>query len=377
MAEPPLRAEFPALEESLWLCSHVLGCLPARAAEDLTEYLADWQRGPDAWERWLPLIDEVAADVGRLLSAPRGTVTMLGSAAQAFATIASCYDFPPARDGIVYADAEHPGGSYVWQAEARRGARVTVVAGRDGGIDEDALIAAIEPRTALVAVSAVSWRASTVADLRRIVAAARAAGADVVLDADQATGVVPLDVVDLGVAFAVGGTAGVLCGGPGAAYLYVRRDKIDRLEPRVTGEFGHEAPFGFEMPAQRYAEGIWRFLGGTPGVGALVQARAGLALAAGQGARPIRERSLAATARAIAAIDARGFALRSPREEARRGPVVAFDFVGAPDVARELGRRRCLADHPPGAGLRIAPHYYNRDDEVDAFFAELDAVRGR
>jgi kynureninase len=372
------RAGFPALDEAVWLCSHSLGCLPAAAAEDLTEYLELWQqRGADAWDAWLPMLDELGGHVEKLLSARRGTVTWLSNVSHVMAVVASCFDHDATRDGVVYGATEFPSVSYVWQGEARRGARVVVVpATADGELDVAAMCAAIDQRTRVVIVSQAHWATGAVVDVKAIVARARAVGAHVVLDVHQALGVLPIDIVELGVAFATGGTQAYLCGGPGAAFLYVRPDLIDSLAPRVTGWYGHESPFAFAMPAQSPADGIWRFLGGTPAPATLYQARAGLALVARIGARAIRERSLRATERAIAAIDARGFTLRTPRAPARRGASVAFDFVGAADIARELGRRKVRCDHRPGVGIRIAPHFYNRDDEVDAMFAELDLIRG-
>jgi kynureninase len=300
---------------------------------------------------------------------------MLGNVSQVSAVIASCFDYRPERDRVVYSATEFPGVSYVWQAEARRGARVEVVPAASGELDLPALLAAIDERTLVVPLSHVAWRSGAIADVAAVVARARAVGAHVVLDCYGSLGALPIDVVDLGVAFATGGVQAFLCGGPGAAFLHVRKDLIDQLEPRLSGWLGHEAPFAFAMPAQTHAEGIWRYLGGTPAVAPLYQARAGLEIVTALGVRAIRERSLAATARAIEHVDRRGFALRTPRDEARRAATLVFDFVGAPDVARELDRRRFHADHRPGAGIRIAPHFYNRLEEVDLFFDELDRVR--
>ena len=187
---------------------------------------------------------------------------------------------------------------------------------------------------------------------------------------------VAIDVVDLGVAFACGGSIKYLCGGPGAGWLYVRKDLIDRFEPRATGWFANAHPFAFTMPAQTYAEGIGRYLTGTPAIAALYQARAGQQIVAEIGAAAIREKSLALTARAIAQVDACGFTLKSPRADAQRGGSVVFDFVGAADVARELNRRRFFCDHRPAAGVRIAPHFYTKAEEIDLFFAELRKIRG-
>jgi kynureninase len=90
----------------------------------------------------------------------------------------------------------------------------------------------------------------------------------------------------------------------------------------------------------------------------------------------IRDKSLAMTAHVIGWVDELGFTLNSPREEARRGGSVVFDFVGAADVCRELNRRRFFCDHRPGVGIRIAPHFYTKAEELDLFFAEVKKIRG-
>jgi kynureninase len=198
----------------------------------------------------------------------------------------------------------------------------------------------------------------------------------VILDCYQSIGTLPIDVVDLGVSFATGGCLKFMCGGPGAAWLYVRKDLIETLEPRVTGWFAHEAPFAFAMPRQQYAESIWRFMGGTPSVAALYQARAGQTLIGEIGVRRIRDKSLVMTERCIAWVDELGFTLHTPRAPASRGGSIVFDFVGAADVCRELNRRRFFCDHRPGAGIRIAPHFYTQAEELDLFFTEIKKIRG-
>src|SRR5262249_58104966 len=111
---------------------------------------------------------------------------------------------------------------------------------------------------------------------------------------------------------------------------------VPRFAPRVTGWFGHEHPFAFTMPEQRYAPNVWRYAGGTPAIAALYQARAGAEIVAEVGVARIREKSVRLTQRIIDAIDGRGFRLRSPRAAEERGGSVVFDFDGSDAVAREL-----------------------------------------
>jgi kynureninase len=167
-----------------------------------------------------------------------------------------------------------------------------------------------------------------------------------------------------------------LCGGPGAAWLYVRKDLIEQLGPRVTGWFGNEAPFAFTMPEQTYAETVWRYMGGTPAVAALYQARAGQRIIGEIGVRKIRDKSLVMTQACIDWIDELGLTLNSPRAAELRGGSLVFDFVGSADVCRELNRRKFYCDHRPQAGIRIAPHFYTKPEEIDLFFAELKKIRG-
>lgn len=371
------RSEFPGLEESVYLISHSLGCLPIKTAEYMEEFLELWHRKSiTAWEDWLPEVDRAAARIERLLSAPPGTVTMFANVSLINSVLASCFEYTPKRNKIVYTDLDFPSVSYVWKAEERRGAEVHLVKSPDGvTIPTEALLEAIDERTLLVPTSHVIFRSSFIQDAKAIQRRAAEVGAHVVLDCYQSAGCMPLDVVDLGVSFACGGSVKYLCGGPGAAYLYVRRDLIGQFEPRVTGWFGNEAPFAFTMPGQTYADSVWRYLGGTPAVAPLYQARAGVEIIGEIGGRAIREKSLRSTARVIELVDERKFTLNCPRQAERRAGSVVFDFVGSADVARELNRRRFFCDHRPGAGIRIAPHFYNTDEEIDVFFEELDRVR--
>jgi len=373
------RREFPSLEGCVHMISHSLGAMPRRAVEAMREYTDLWaQRSITAWEVWLPEVDRAAARIERLLGAPAGTVTMNQNVSTVEAVLASCFDYDGERNEIVYDDQNFPSVSYVWKAEERRGAKVRIVESRPGAtaVDTEALCAAITERTLVVPISHVVFRTGHVQDARRIIARAHEVGALVVLDCYQSLGIVPFDIVELGADFACGGSVKWLCGGPGAAYLYVRPDLIPRFAPRITGWFGHEKPFAFTMPEQRYAANVWRYIGGTPAVAAFYQARAGAEIVAEVGVAAIREKSLRQTQRMIDLADARGFTLRSPRPEATRGGSVVFDFEGAGPAAAELNRRKFYCDHRPGAGIRISAHFYTLDDEIDAFFGEIDRLRG-
>ncbi len=266
--------------------------------------------------------------------------------------------------------------SYVWQEERRRGADVVVVPSADGvHVPLERMLSAIDERTLVVPISHVLFRSSAVQDAAAITRRAHEVGALVVLDCYQSTGTVPVDVTALGVDFACGGSVKWLCGGPGAGYLYVRPDRVRELAPRATGWFAHAQPFAFEMPAQRFADNVWRYMAGTPAVSALYQARAGAEIVGEIGVDRIREKSLRQTARVIAYCDEAGYRVNTPRAPAERGGTVCFDFDGSERVAKALNATGFLCDHRPQAGIRMSPHFYTTDDEVERFMAEVARLR--
>jgi kynureninase len=269
--------------------------------------------------------------------------------------VLSCFRATGDRNRIVYEEANFPSVRYLYQAQPE----LEVVAVED----DAAIVDAIDERTLLVTISHVLFKNAEIQDVEPIIRRAHECGAHVVLDCYQSAGVVPLDVTELAVDFATGGSVKWLCGGPGAGWLYVRPDLAERLEPTFVGWQGHARPFAFE-PELEYADGARRFLTGTPNVPALYAATAGYDVIEEVGVDAIRERSLALTQLLIELCDAAGLEVRSPRDPERRGGTV---LVGTPDhaaVHKELGERGIVCDFRPDAGIRLGPHFFNTEDEL-------------
>ena len=372
------REQFPALSRSTYMVSHSLGAMPQRAQAALAEFGRLWvDKGINAWEDWVPEIGAAAARVGRIINAPVGSMTMATNVSQVQSLLASCFEYESGKNKVVYSDLEFPTVSYVWQEERRRGADVVVVPSPDGiHIGIDRFLEAIDASTLVVPLSHVLFRSSTITEVERVVARAREVGAMVILDCYQSTGTVPVDVQALGVDFACGGSVKWLCGGPGAGYLYVRPDVIPRFSPRNTGWWGHEKPFAFTMPEQRYATDIWRYMAGTPAIAPLYQARAGADMIAEIGVARIRANSLRMTQKIIWAGDEAGYTINTPREPEQRGGTICFDFDGADRVTTALNKQGYFCDHRPGCGIRISPHFYTTDEEVMRFLAEVARLKG-
>jgi kynureninase len=163
----------------------------------------------------------------------------------------------------------------------------------------------------------------------------------------------------------VGGSVKWLCGGPGAGYLYVRPDLHTSLRPAVVGWAGHETPFAFATGAIHYANSVDRFQSGTPNVPSLYSARAGYEIVSEIGVAAIRAKSLHLTRRLMDAAEQRGWRLNTPKDDRQRGGSVVIDVPDAAAVTERLLAANVIVDYRPNAGIRLAPHFYNTEADID------------
>jgi kynureninase len=371
MSDDPLlrfRGDFPGVQRCTWLVSHSLGAMPRAAADALGRYAREWtELGVTAWEdSWWTLPADAGDALAPLIGAPPGSVVLQPNATLAAAVLLSAVDFAAPRDGLVTTSLDFPSLLYLYRGLRERGARIVEVPSGDGvGIDPDRLLAAIDGSTRVVAVSHVLFRSAFVQDVAAIAARAREAGALCVLDLYQSAGTVPIDLTAIGADAAFGGCLKWLCGGPGNGFLYVRPDRIPHLRPRLTGWQGHEDPFAFDAGELRAAPGIARFLHGTPSVPAMRAALAGIEAVRRAGVDAIRAKSLRQTRRILDRCAAERWAVHTPADPERRGGSVVFRPPDHVAVARRAIERGILLDHRPEAGIRVGPHFYNSDEEID------------
>src|SRR5215831_6053168 len=379
VADPLLvwRKEFPILSHTTYMISHSLGAMPRRTRTCLNEFADMWDtRGIRAWEEgWWEMPVTVGNLIGRIIGAGEGEVVIQQNVSICQWIVASCFDWRPRRNKLVTDGLNFPSNNYIYHSLERSGARIVTVPSPDGfTLPVDTILDAIDEETALVSVSHVAFRSGYVQDVGAIVRRAHEMGAMVCVDLYQSAGTVPVDVRALGVDFATGGSVKWLCGGPGAGYLYVRRDRWAQLDPAATGWMAHESPFSFEGGPIRYAGDIYRFLNGTPNIPAMYAARSGYEIVAEIGVPAIREKSMQQTTRLIELALEAGFRINTCRNPQHRGGVVVIDVPNGREVTQELGRREILVDYRPKAGIRVAPHFYTTDDEIEHTVSEMKSI---
>jgi selenocysteine lyase/cysteine desulfurase len=364
-----LRAEFPLLDTCVYLNSNATGATPRAAKAVLDDYWRTVERWRDeAWDRWWTDLHAHADEIAALIGAPLGSVVCDVNLSTLFTRVMSCFDYKE-RQRIVTSDREFPALPHILRAFERYGAEPVTVPSREGvEIDAEGIVRAIDERTQLVCVSHATFETGALLDVAPIVQRAREAGALVVLDAYQSVGAVPLDVTESGVDFVLGGAHKWLCGSYESAFLYVRPALLPHLHPAASGWIASANPMSFAPPTG-WAEGVRRFAGGTPAVLPSLVSRPGLAILREIGPEAIRRRSLEQTDRIIARADEARIPVATPRPHERRGGIIALTFPGDAAVARDLIESGFICSHR--SRLRVAPHFYNSDEEIDLFMDEL------
>ncbi|HUQ49461.1 MAG TPA: aminotransferase class V-fold PLP-dependent enzyme [Terriglobales bacterium] len=371
------RPEFPILQTTTYLISNSLGAMPRGTKDALAEYAELWAtRGVRAWEEtWWEMAGQVGDQIGALMNAPARTVSTHQNVTQCQAVVASCLDFSGKRNKVVYTDMNFPSVMYFWEAQSARGARVHMVKTDDGiTINTQRLLDAIDETTKIVPISHVLFRSAFIKDVKAIIEKAHQVGALVLLDAFHSLGIVPVDVQALNVDFVTGGVLKWLCGGPGTAYLYVRPDHAETLNPTLTGWAAHEKPFKFETGPIRYNKAPYKFMNGTPNVTALYAARPGLQIIKQAGVANIREKSKRQTALLKKLAEDRGWKVNSPSDPEKRGGTITIEMPNSKDVCAELLKRDVVVDWRPNAGVRMAPHFYNTDEELHSAIAVVEEI---
>ena len=371
------REQFPILQTATYLVSHSMGAAPLGAKAALESYWKDWAMdGPEAWERWLPEISVIADGVGSLIGAPAGSVFLGPNVSVMQAALATCLDFRGERNEVVYEALQFPSLTYVWTEWERFGAKVRVVGSDDGRtIPTERIMAAITERTRIAVLSHAYYVSGALADVRAIQAHCRKVGALLCVDAYQTTGTYPYDVTEWDLDIVTGGSHKWLLGGPGCGWIYVKPALLEQFRPAVTGWMAHASPFTFEDAPIRYAPSMYRFGTGTPTIPGYVVAKAGHDLIRTVGVARIREHNVRLTSKLAATALERKLTVNSPLEPSQRTGWIGIDFDGSERVCHQLIAERVFVDYRPGCGIRVSPHFYTTDEEIDRFFAVLDRLR--
>ena len=369
------------------------GLMPRTVPALMAGFCEDWaERGVDAWNRvpdrwdlghetgWWSLPEDLADRwVAPLLAAAPGTCILQPNVHWTVQALLSCDGpFDGGRSEVVVTEAEFPSVRHsVQRWTGLRDLRPVEVGGGPGGsVDVDAVCDAVTDRTAWVVVSHVGFASGEVLTdeaLGAIADAAHRHGALLAVDGYHATASVPVDVGAVGADVYFGGLLKEASGSSGNAYLWVRPG-LD-LRPRLAGWFADADPFGFADAPADHPDVRRRFLAGTTAVASMYHAVEGLRVLLDVGIDAVRADTLAKGAVALDRADALGIAVRSPREDARRGAMIVLEHDDADRLVRWLKTQDVYVDARRGRFVRLAPWVWNTADHVDRLFDAIGEAR--
>lgn len=377
------RERFPILQEKTYLASHSLGAVSEATGQALQQYYQDWATlGIEAWDGpfWESVTDFQKL-VGNLLGWPPDSICPLQNATRGMAALASCFDYRQERRRILVSELEFTTAFPFWKAQEELGAEVCIVPSSDGlSMSLESFEAMLDERVILVVSSHAYFRSGALCpELSELSSAVHKVGARLLLDVYQTLGAVPLDAVAAGVDAVVGGCHKWLCGGPGAGFLAVAPDYWPTLRPRLTGWFGTDDPFAYnkELGRGNPHSSALRFLAGTPNVPALYACRPALQMISELGPKSIREHSIALTEQLRRSLTEHGFSVTSPVDPALRNGMLCITpsaKSSGPELVASLADQEIVVDYRSDCGLRVSPHFYNTQSDLDRFIEALHAL---
>lgn len=368
------RAEFPILERKIYMNSCSLGALSRRSEAYLHDFTEHWhEMGASAWYRhWLGRVEDLRGRVATFLDTTPRELALLPSTSTALAAVTESVR-PEGRNKVVCTELDFPTLAYQWAVKPEF--ELVVLRSPDGiRIDPEQFEEVVDERTLFLATSHVFFTTGYEQDLGALADIARKSGAYSLIDGYQGAGQVALSLPSTGVDFYTTGPLKWLCGGPGLAYLYVRDELVERLEPRLTSWFATERQFDFELEGFEYRHDARRFELGTPSLPTVHTALGGQEIIDEVGFDAILERNAMLTARLIDTAVDRGFELRLAEPE-HRTSIVMVRHENPAGAVKHLAANGVIVDYRPGY-VRFSPHFYNTTDEVDRSLEILAGFSG-
>jgi len=355
-----VRSRFPIFRNKVFLNSCSQGALSDAVEASLQAYIRSWHEGGSPWDQWMEEYENARISFARFIGAAPGEVAIIPSASAGINAIASALDFRRRRK-VVMGEFEFPTMGQIWLAQQSRGAEIQFIGAEDGKISADAYSSAVDGQTLIVPLTHVCFMNGFRSDVQPIVKLAHERGALVMLDDYQDCGTRPVDVKAMDVDFYVSGALKYLLCPSGIAFLYVRPELIGSLTPTITGWFGQQNPFAFDVKHFDPAASARRFETGSPPLPHLYAISAALQLLGSVGYENIAAH-VARLARAL--IDgAHDLKIKVKTPGDTVGPLLVLQTKDSDALVKKLAARNVVVSNRMD-GLRVSFHLYNTLDDV-------------
>jgi len=368
-----LRRQFPICERQVYLNHAAIGPMPRQAVQRMCELVERVARtGDESWHERMEEVERVRVSTARLMGASRPEeIAFVANTGAGLSVVAAGLDWHPG-DAVITATNEYPSNLYPWLLLRERGVEVIQIPERAGRIDPEELLAAMDERTRVVALSWVEYSTGFRTDLARIGSGCRERGIFFVVDVIQGLGALRLGVVREHVDVCAGAVHKWLLGPEGLGLLYVGDHVLERLRPVSIGARSAQRRPGADPIELDWSEGARRFESGTLNIAGIVGFGASLDLLLEFGPDRIERRLLELRDRIASGLIRLGFTLVSSQRESERSAIVTATMpeVSMEDLVDRLAAEKIAVAVRLGR-LRVAPHIYNTESEIDRLLEVL------
>ena len=368
------RREFPVVENYIYL-DHA-GVAPAslRVKSAVEVFLRESSEGGAFhYPAWAHRINEVRTSCARLIHAEADEIAFVKNTSHGLSLVAEGINWK-AGENILFYEREFPSNIFPWQNLKRKGVEARLVPFRNGRVQIEDIERLMDSRTRMVTVSSVQFSNGFRIDLKRLGGLCRDRNILLCVDAIQSLGMIPMDVQACNVDFLSADAHKWLLGPEGIGIFYCRKELTERIAPSLIGWKSVQNELDFDQPhlvlkrdAQRFEEGSMNLMG-VFGLGAAVE----LLLEAS--IEDIEQHVLDLGDEIIEEADKRGFEILTPRERRERGGNVTFRGHFDQEAVRSGLREKGIMVNVRGGGLRVSPHFYNIESDIEKLFKAIDGL---
>ena len=349
-----------------YLLSHSVG-LPLRDAQQAAQkaFWQPWQQADgEIWTHWLAAIDGFRTQLATLLKGEKGSFCPQTSLSSAVAKIIDSLSLDPTKKSILLSEEDFPSIAFALQQAAGEGYALKFIPTDYDLADIDVWDQQMTADVGMVLVTQVQSNNGRQLPVQKITELSHSKGILSLVDIAQSAGILPISLADWEADFVLGSCVKWIGGGPGAAFMWVNPDIIDRCEPKNVGWFSHENPFEFDIHHFRYAADALRFWGGTPSVYPYVVAAHSLESVNRTGIETIRAHNIMLADKIIQALSP-AVLVSPPEPELRSGTVILHFADRQAALIKRLQDQHIHFDSR-AKGIRLSPHLCNNSQQIDS-----------
>ena len=363
------------LTNSNYLLNHSVGRPLKTSENDFAErFYEPWKKSNDEpWEKWLETINDFTLSLAKIFNAKKSEFCPQVNLSSGLTKILmSLKQVQKKKSVVLVSEIDFPGMGFALKKSLPEDCEIRFIPANENITNSSIWDAYMTEDIDLVFVSHAYSNTGQLSPISDVISMARSRDIISILDIAQSAGIVPIDLTALKPDFMLGSSVKWLCGGPGAAYLWVNTERLSSCKPKDVGWFSHDNPFEFDIHNFRYHDSALKFWGGTPVVAPFVIATNSINYFTKIGIKNIRKHNQALIAKTANEID---LEFVSPRDEAIRGGTMILDFGSNQQKVLNHLQDNNIGVDLRSHGIRISPHIYNNEQDLDQLLSVIKSTK--